>query len=86
MQPEQILVPGQGAQNGVTRWGDYTSLSIDPLDDCTFWYVNEYYRKTSMSNWRTAIGTFAFPECINGRPATPTPTPTPTPSAAASQP
>ena len=26
-----------------SRWGDYTSMNIDPTDDCTFWYVNEYY-------------------------------------------
>ena len=25
-----------------TRWGDYTSMNVDPVDDCTFWYVNEY--------------------------------------------
>jgi hypothetical protein len=80
MQPEQMMVEGRGAQNGVTRWGDYTSISIDPIDDCTFWYVNEYYRRTSMSNWRTAIGTFAFPECT-GAQTSPTPTPSTAPSA-----
>ena len=82
MQPEQIMVQGRGAQNGVTRWGDYTSISIDPIDDCTFWYVNEYYARTSMSNWRTAIGTFRFPECGTQPSPTPTNPPTPTPSPA----
>jgi hypothetical protein len=62
-QGEQIMMAGRGAQKGATRWGDYTSISIDPLDDCTFWYVNEYYAKSSLAKWRTAIGTFRFPQC-----------------------
>jgi hypothetical protein len=73
MQAERMMVRGQGAQTGVTRWGDYTSLSVDPIDDCTFWYVNEYYKRTSMSNWRTAIGSFTFPECTGGEGPSPTP-------------
>jgi hypothetical protein len=72
-QGEQIMVPGRGAQKGIARWGDYTSISIDPVDDCTFWYVNEYYARTSMAKWRTAIGTFRFPGCTDSQP-TPSPT------------
>ncbi len=45
------------------RWGDYTSTSIDPADDCTFWHVNEYYAAggTSNANWHTRVGSAAFP-------------------------
>jgi hypothetical protein len=73
-QGEQLMVAGGGAQRGTARWGDYTAIAIDPIDDCTFWYVNEYYPKTSMAHWNTAIGHFSFPACTGG--ATPTPTPT----------
>jgi hypothetical protein len=46
------------------------------VDDCTFWYTNEYYSTTSQFNWRTRIGSFKFPGCAIG---TPTPTATGTP-------
>src|SRR5262249_3907947 len=45
------------------RWGDYSALTVDPVDGCTFWYTNEYYSTTSQFNWRTRIGTFKFPTC-----------------------
>jgi len=47
----------------VSRWGDYTSMNVDPTDDCTFWYVNEYYQTTSLANWQTRIGSFQLPGC-----------------------
>src|SRR4029453_8675476 len=78
-QGEATLLAGTGSQVGTSsRWGDYSSLTVDPIDDCTFWFTNEYYVTTSQFNWRTRIGSFRFPTCV-GQP-TPTPTPTPTPS------
>ena len=78
-QGEAHLFDGTGSQTGTSnRWGDYSALSIDPVDDCTFWYTQEYYATTSQFNWRTRIGSFKFTQC-NGS-ATPTPTPTPTSS------
>ncbi len=62
-QGEGSIVDGGGSQTGNQRWGDYTSLNIDPIDDCTFWYVNEYYITTSSSGWQTRIGAFKFDEC-----------------------
>ena len=60
-QGEATLQAGNGSQTSATsRWGDYTMLAIDPVDDCTFWYVNEYYSATSSSSWRTRVGTFRF--------------------------
>ena len=42
-QPERVLQAGSGVQTTVnSRWGDYTSLNVDPKDDCTFYYINEY--------------------------------------------
>jgi hypothetical protein len=61
MSTETILQAGVGAQTTYPRWGDYTSLRIDPSDDTTFWYTNEYYTKNSrLFNymWATAISSF----------------------------
>lgn len=60
-QNEAELFQGPGSQTGSARWGDYSALSVDPVDDCTFWYTQEY--ATSGSNWRTRIGSFKFPSC-----------------------
>ena len=61
-QGEAELIAGGGyQQNG--RWGDYSALSIDPSDNCTFWHTNEYYSATSSANWNTRIGSFKFPSC-----------------------
>ena len=71
-------------------------MSVDPVDDCAFWYTNEYYPTGSSSfNWRTRIGNFKFPGCVQPTPTptvtgsrtntptlTPTPTQTPTPAPA----
>ena len=60
-QNEVELFPGVGSQTGSDRWGDYSCMTIDPTDDCTFWYTQEY--ATTGSNWRTRIGSFKFPSC-----------------------
>lgn len=49
-----------------SRWGDYSALSVDPTDDCTFWYTNEYYdsaQSTRSIGWTTRIGSFRLPGC-----------------------
>src|SRR3989442_4150281 len=58
------------------RWGDYSAMTVDPVDDCTFWYTNMYYRAQGL-NWVTRIGSFKFPTCSASPAPTPTPTPTP---------
>ena len=63
-QGEGIIMEGIGSQTGGGgRWGDYTSMNIDPTDDCTFWYVNQYLPVTSGAAWRLRIGAFKFPTC-----------------------
>jgi hypothetical protein len=58
-QGERHLFNGTGSQkDSSNRWGDYSGLSVDPVDDTTFWYTNEYYDATSSFNWRTRIGNF----------------------------
>ncbi len=55
---ETTMVAGGGSQTGSSRWGDYSAMSIDPSDDETFWYTQEYYPATSSHGWRTRIGSF----------------------------
>lgn len=45
------------------RWGDYSAMSVDPSDQCTFWYTNEYYPTTASSHWQTHVCTFRFDNC-----------------------
>ena len=61
---EATLQTGGGAQTSSShRWGDYTMLSVDPVDNCTFWYTNEYYAASSNLQWQTRIGSVKFPSC-----------------------
>jgi hypothetical protein len=71
-QTEVQLIAGAGSQTnncgGVPchRWGDYTAMSVDPVDDCRFWYTNEYYSSVAngaSGNWQTRIGAFKYPAC-----------------------
>jgi uncharacterized repeat protein (TIGR01451 family) len=68
MQAESILTNGGGSQTGTSRWGDYSQMTVDPADDCTFWYAGEYFAATSPANWTTRIGSFRFPGCSATRP------------------
>ena len=66
---EDTIIDGTGVQlTTSSRWGDYTSMNVDPTDDCTFWYVNEYYQINGIigvntAPWQTRIGSFKFPGC-----------------------
>jgi hypothetical protein len=65
---EGTIINGTGVQLTVnSRWGDYTSLNVDPTDDCTFWYVNEYYtaegQASSLAGWQTRIASFKLDGC-----------------------
>ncbi len=62
-QGEASFINGTGSQTGSQRWGDYTSMNVDPIDDCTFWYVNQYIPTTSSVGWRLRIGAFKFDSC-----------------------
>jgi hypothetical protein len=65
---EATIVNGTGVQTSTnSRWGDYTSMNVDPVDDCTFWYVNEYYtaagQASAPNGWQTRIAAFRLPRC-----------------------
>jgi hypothetical protein len=76
MQAESTLTNGTGSQTtGLNRWGDYSAMTVDPVDDCTFWYTTEYLKANGTFNWSTRIGSFKFPgcgttTCINSVPST----------------
>ncbi len=68
LRDEQSCTVGvTGAQTGIFdgrgRWGDYASMSIDPVDNCTFWFTSEYYPTTTVSSWSTRICSFMLPGC-----------------------
>jgi hypothetical protein len=64
METEDIIITGTGSQDGHSRWGDYSSMSVDPVDDCTFWYTQEYIISPGGDFiWDTRIASFKFPNC-----------------------
>jgi hypothetical protein len=63
LQAETQLVEGGGSQSGANRWGDYSAMQIDPSDDCTFWYTQEYEATNQSTDWNTRIGSFKFSSC-----------------------
>ena len=66
---ETSIFEGSGSQSGqnLDRWGDYSAMAIDPVDDCTFWYTNEYLKEDGAFNWSTRIGSIAFDACAAGK-------------------
>ncbi len=68
MESENTLLTGTGSQTGHSRWGDYTAMRIDPSDDCTFWFTNQYLQTTGDFAWKTHVGSFVFTGCGGGTP------------------
>jgi Carboxypeptidase regulatory-like domain len=67
MQTETILRAGTGSQlPNLSRWGDYSAMTVDPVDDCTFWYTSEYLKTNGTWNWNTWIASFKFDSCGGG--------------------
>jgi uncharacterized membrane protein len=64
-QGETTVIAGGGSQTGALNevWGGLSMMAIDPTDDCTFWYTNEYIPADGALNWRTRIASFKFPSC-----------------------
>jgi hypothetical protein len=63
MQTEATIINGTGSQNQYSRWGDYSSIQADPVDDCTFWYTTEYLAADGSFNWHTRIASFKYSTC-----------------------
>ena len=60
---ETTLVVGTD-DNASNRWGDYSHLALDPEDECTFWYTNQYGKENGQ--WGTHIASFKFDSCGGG--------------------
>ena len=64
METEMNVVTGTGVQQSTSsRWGDYSAMQVDPVDDCTFWYTQEYIKTTGSFDWATRIANFKFSNC-----------------------
>ena len=50
------------AQTTTLRWEDYTQTAMDPVDDCTVWYVGDYL-KAGAASYSTRIGAVQVPGC-----------------------
>src|SRR6266480_397733 len=61
---EHIAKSGKGSQTAtLDRWGDYSSISVDPSDDCTFWFTTQYLADTGQFNWQTRVFSVKFNDC-----------------------
>jgi len=64
LSPDAFAVNGNGSQPDTSnRWGDYSTMSIDPTDNCTFYYTTEYYNVTQTFDWSTDISSWKFSNC-----------------------
>ena len=65
LQAETSIIAGTGSQTGsnLSRWGDYSDMTIDPADDCTFWYTTEYLQTNGAFNWHTRLASLKFSGC-----------------------
>jgi len=58
---EMTVQAGAGSQlRNLSRWGDYSAMTVDPVDDCTFWYTNQYLKSSGTFNWSTRIQSFTL--------------------------
>ncbi len=55
---ETSIYEGTKSQTGVSRWGDYSSMRVDPSDHNTFWFTTEY--TNGGWGWKTQIASFNF--------------------------
>jgi hypothetical protein len=69
LEQEVVLMRGGGSETAGSgwnnRWGDYSAMQVDPADDCTLWYTQEYFEATSDYLWNTRILSFKFPNCVS---------------------
>ncbi len=65
---ENLAMLGTGSQTAGSAWGNSTSLSVDPADDCTYWFAGEYLRGDGTNNWNTRVGSFSLNSCPSSNP------------------
>lgn len=64
-QVETEIIAGTASQTISERWGDYSGMTVDPVDDCTFWYTTEYGLAGNGGFPGTRIASFSFDSCTN---------------------
>jgi hypothetical protein len=74
LQTEQNIVTGTGVQSTsmgqpVTRWGDYAGMSVDPTNDCRFWFTTQWMASNGGFKWSTRVSSFDGPTCAVCSPA-----------------
>jgi hypothetical protein len=66
---ERSIIEGNGAQTHSSgfygRWGDYSSMAVDPSDPLLFWYTQQYYPETSDLDWHTRVASFSFADILD---------------------
>jgi len=63
---EVDILDGSGDQENSVKWGSYTAMTVDPVDDCTFWYVNQYLTANQTKQnviWQTRVANFKISSC-----------------------
>ena len=63
---ETSIAEGSGEQltaSNVARWGDYSAMTVDPVDDCTLWFTTEYMKATGLFSWSTRVAAVRLPGC-----------------------
>jgi hypothetical protein len=64
LETENVVFSGGGSQTpSLGRWGDYSAMTVDPVDDCTFFYTQEYIPTNGNFNWHTRIVSFKMNNC-----------------------
>ena len=58
-----IVASGSFDPGSRARWGNYSSMDVDPVEPCTFWFTSEYYDATTAAGWKTRIVSFQAPTC-----------------------
>ena len=60
---ETTIIDGTASHTSSTRWGVYSSMSVDPVDGCTFWFTSNYGSTASAPTASTRIASFKFDSC-----------------------
>ena len=61
---ETSVLAGSGSQTGnLTRWGDYSTISVDPVDGCTMVFTTQFQPANGSFNWSTYIHSFKLSTC-----------------------
>jgi len=61
---ETSVLVGSGSQTGgLTRWGDYSTISVDPVDGCQMVFTSQFQPANGSFNWNTFIHSFKLSTC-----------------------